>query len=151
MPPKYFLHSADTDSFIKAIQALYETVLISKSIVICVNDTDVMECVAQLNDCQFSASPLFSFMLESNTELRNLSVFKKCPNHLLVMTYDVFQRLDDKAFQHYLMETQWNALFGNNVPSYHMDAIAEKIQNCHKKGFWEENGTDEFHLMYYLN
>ncbi len=151
--PKYVIHTADTDTFMKAIQTLYESVLITKSIVVCVNENDVLECVAQLNDLQFSASPLLPSMFATQSELRSLYVFKKSPNHILVMTHDIFDYLDERAFHQYIMETPWNALLGNNVPSYHMDAISTKIHEAHNEGYLGgtiDDTMDYFHLMFYL-
>jgi hypothetical protein len=149
--PEYVVHTADTDSFQKAIQHLYESILITKAVVVCVNEADVLECVAQLNDLQFSASALVPSMFSTQSELRALYVFKKSPNHILVISHDIFDYLDERAFNHYFMETPWNALLGNNVPSYHMDAICAKIHEAHKEGYWGEDNPDYFHLMFYLN
>lgn len=150
--PHYYIHSADTDSCVKAVQALYETVWISKGILICVNDAEVAECSAQLNDMNFTTLSLTASMMDGRTELRPLAQFKKSPNPILLITLEAFQKLDDGLFYQYIMESQWNALIGNNVPSYHLDAIADKIQGAHRRGFWNDSGNNEdFHLMYYLN
>jgi hypothetical protein len=61
----------------------------------------VLECVAQLNDLQFSASALVPSMFSTQSELRALYVFKKSPNHILVISHDIFDYLDERAFNHY--------------------------------------------------
>jgi hypothetical protein len=136
-------HSYPVESFIEAIERLYEEVVISNAIVVCLNEYEVEQWTKALIDHQYS---VLEWTPKTPPPIRQL---KESANRVLVVPYPWMLELNSIAFAHTLVASGWNALISVNVPLYQMDAVFQRVLDANAQGFY---GTQEdFHLMWYLD
>ena len=156
MQPRYRNHLYPTETFMEAMEKLYEDELISRAIVVCLNDTEAVDCANELNRRCYSAKAVVPSEWETDYPVslwKALYQFKRQPNQILVLSLTLFQQLDKVTFEQHLMRSQWNVLVSVDVPSYQMDAVFERVSDAHRRGFWNppDDVASDFHLMWYQN
>jgi hypothetical protein len=132
-------HAYSTESFLEALEQLYEDVWVSRAILVCLNQTDADDYAEQLNRRAYSARPLSR---DEWLQKSDWDWFDQCPNRILVVPYE---SLMDTRWEH----SSWNLLIGVDVPSYKMDALSKQIADAHQRGFGEEHA--EFHHLWFLH
>lgn len=147
-------HSYPVETFIEAMDRLYEDVLISNTVLVCLNDDAVKEYAEHLHHRQYSV--LWWGSTAAPSPLRRgdendywlLRAFKDSANTVLVVSLRWLMGVNSVAFAHTLVASGWNALVSVGVPSYHMDALFKRVLDANENGFY---GTQEdFHLMWYM-
>lgn len=136
--PEYIHHLYPTETFLEALEHLYEDAFISKSILVCLNDDTVKEYAVVLGEKNHTVIPAF--------HARALEVFRETPNTILLVSLERLNRFSLRA----LVSAGWNAFMAVDVPSYHLDAVFKNIMELHRNGVGV--GDDgEIHLLWFLH
>lgn len=139
--PEYIHHLYPTETFLDALECLYEDAFISKAILVCLNDDTVKEYAVALGERNHTVIPAF--------HSRALEVFQETPNTILLVSLERLNRLPLRA----LVSAGWNAFMAVDVPSYHLDAVFKKIAELHRDGVGvgDEDDCGEIHLLWFLH
>lgn len=138
--PESIHHTYPTETFTEALECLYEDTVISKTVLVCLNDDSVMEYTRALSALNHTVLPV----LTRDPLSVAIQRFKETQNTILVISLGRCNGMNESSFQTFLA-TGWNVLASVDVPLYHMDAV---LHRCFS--LLPEAGTAEtLHLLWF--
>lgn len=164
-PEFYKTHISDSEKIEDAIHNCYEEVMIRKAIILCISDSDCQDLYKILLASHYPVQCILSSEVEKEKEDENdeilnhyrrtplvwskLMAYEENPNQILILSPKTFHSLPDAYFE-YIMNANHNLLVSNDVPSYLVDKVMMKIQDSHKRGFWDKR-SDTYHVLWYMS
>lgn len=115
--PESIHHQYPTETFVESLEKLYEDTMISKTVLVCLNDDAVAEYTEALSALNHTVVPVIA-----RDPQKALQAFKETPNTILVVSLGRWNAMSETSFKT-LLTAGWNVLASVDVPLYHMDAV----------------------------
>jgi hypothetical protein len=144
----YRWHSADKESIFEMLNDVFESVVIRKSVMLCISHDHCVEIAQQLHENEYTALVLCMDDIRSG-KLETLDRFLTECHVVLITTSEVLEQMSSSMFIDYIMGSSHNLFVCNDVPSYKARPMLNKIMQHHTNGFWDEK-KEPYHVLWYL-